>query len=43
VLMWQGTTVTRDDAPRSGQTEGGGLYQLEQLFTGVVLTAADIV
>ena len=43
VLMWQGTTVTRDDAARSGQTDGGGLYQLEQRFTGVVLTAADIV
>lgn len=43
VLMWNGTTVTRDDAARSGQTEGGGLYQLEQRFTGVVLTAADIV
>jgi hypothetical protein len=43
VLMWQGTTVTRDDAARSGQTDGGGLYQLEQRYTGVVLTAADIV
>lgn len=42
VLMWQGTTVVRDDAPRSGETEGGGLYQLEQRYTGVVLTAAAI-
>ena len=42
VLAWQGTTVLRDDAPRSGQTEGGGLYQLEQRFFGTVLTAAAV-
>lgn len=43
VLAWQGTTVLRDDAPRSGQTEGGGLYQLEQRYSGTVLTAAAVV
>lgn len=42
VLAWQGTTVLRDDAPRSGQTEGGGLYQIEQRFGGTVLTASAV-
>jgi hypothetical protein len=42
VLAWQGTTVLRDDAPRSGQTEGGGLYQLEQRFSGTVVTTSAV-
>ena len=37
-LTGAGWSVVRDDAPQSGQTAGGGLFQIQNVFTGTVVT-----
>ena len=37
-LTGAGWTVVRDDAPQSGQVSGGGLFQIQNVYTGTVVT-----